>query len=258
MRRRPTRDVLRSGVCRRHVPSPPTCTSTNQQSGCGNTRQASERLPQAPALLPLYVNELAGVAAATGYPQYHVLGDGWGGMLAATAAAAGRLPGAVSLTLLNTPPSYAAWIEDRRRRVRVRCFDTSTPCTHDVQSASAAHPCIALCVALVHRTTCRHITLACPQALQLPGSAGQDLLAADSGSATLLQGGTAAAQAYLANVVCHRAGSSCLFNSLQETAVPVAQQLSGGYMFKVCFCVGGCQRLRLVMTTMYAACGDAC
>lgn len=74
----------------------------------------------------------------------------------------------------------------------------------------------------------------CPQALQLPGTTGQELLRADDGAGTLLQAGGPAAQAYLAAVVCHRAGSSCLFNTLQETAVPVAQQLSGGYMFKVC------------------------
>lgn len=69
--------------------------------------------------------------------------------------------------------------------------------------------------------------------MQLPGTAAQELLAADDGAGTLLQAGGAAAQTYLASVVCHRAGSSCLFNSLQETAVPVAQQLSGGFMFKV-------------------------
>lgn len=172
------------------------------QSGCGNTRRATERVPKAPALLPLYVDELAGVAAATGYPRYHVLGDGWGGMLAATAAAAGRLPGAVSLTLLNTPPSYSAWVEDRRQRVRGMC-------------------------ASLHIQTCL------AQALQLPGTLGQDLLAADDAAGTLLQRDSAATQAYLSSVVCHRAGSSCLFNSLQDTAVPVVQQLSGGYMFKV-------------------------
>ncbi len=98
-------------------PPPTTRPPLSIQSGCGVTLRTTNTTPTASSLLPLYVDELAGVASVLQYEEYHVLGDGWGGMLVATAAAQGRLPGAVSLTLLNTPPSYKQLVADRKQRV---------------------------------------------------------------------------------------------------------------------------------------------
>lgn len=68
---------------------------------------------------------------ALGLERVHLVGHGWGGMLALaylttpTAAAARDTPapslplGVASLTLLSTPPTWDALVRDRREKVRV-------------------------------------------------------------------------------------------------------------------------------------------
>jgi pimeloyl-ACP methyl ester carboxylesterase len=68
--------------------------------------------------LDLYLNELEAVVAAAKFKNFHLLGHGWGGMLALTAVEQGRLEGVASLTLLSTPPSYKSLVTDRLKNVR--------------------------------------------------------------------------------------------------------------------------------------------
>ena len=71
----------------------------------------------------LFLDELAAVKTALGLSQarHHVLGHGWGGMLAldALAKSVPEERGSVaSMTLASVPPSYARLVGDRQQRVR--------------------------------------------------------------------------------------------------------------------------------------------
>lgn len=87
--------------------------------GCGNSWVASGRKGPPPEAytLDLLVKEIAEVKAAAGLDRCHVLGHGFGGMMAVQALADGRLPGVATLTLLSAAPSWAALVSERRRQV---------------------------------------------------------------------------------------------------------------------------------------------
>jgi pimeloyl-ACP methyl ester carboxylesterase len=106
-----------------------------QQIGCGNSFLASEDAAPPPGdIAPgLFLEELAAVRTALGLSQarHHVLGHGWGGMLALDAlshSAPEQRSAVASLALASVPPSYARLVADRRRRVR--CVP-SLPTLHD-------------------------------------------------------------------------------------------------------------------------------
>ena len=117
------------------------------QIGCGNSFLASEdTAPPAADIAPgLFREELGAVKAALGLSQtrHHVLGHGWGGMLALDALAHSSTPeqrGAVaSLSLASVPPSYARLVADRQRRVRfvVATLSPAYYAVHDCCSTAA-------------------------------------------------------------------------------------------------------------------------
>lgn len=78
--------------------------------------------------MDLFVEELGMVKRALGLERHHVMGHGWGGMLALTAlvrSTAEDKEALASLALASTPPSYQSLVQDRQRRVRDRqsCSD---------------------------------------------------------------------------------------------------------------------------------------
>ncbi|WP_082019116.1 proline iminopeptidase-family hydrolase [Brevibacterium linens] len=79
------------------------------QLGCGN----STHLPDSPAEFwtpDLFVEEFFNLAASLGLDEFHVLGQSWGGMLAAEIAV--RQPAALrSVSILNSPASMALWVQ---------------------------------------------------------------------------------------------------------------------------------------------------
>ncbi len=78
------------------------------QIGCGN----STHLPDAPADFwtpALFVEEFHTVQEALGIGQYHLLGQSWGGMLAAEIAVL-RPPGLASVAICNSPASMELWM----------------------------------------------------------------------------------------------------------------------------------------------------
>ena len=71
--------------------------------------------------MDLFLDELSAVKSALGVKRHHLLGHGWGGMLALTAlskAAPEKRDAVASLSLASVPPSYQQLIQDRQRRVR--------------------------------------------------------------------------------------------------------------------------------------------
>ncbi len=86
------------------------------QVGCGR----SSHHPEAPAdhwSVELFLAELDDVLAHAGVREgYHLLGQSWGGMLAAEHAVR-RPAGLTSLVLLDSPASMPAWAEGTRRLV---------------------------------------------------------------------------------------------------------------------------------------------
>ena len=94
--------------------------SAAAQAGCGNSFRASGlKGPEATEMsLDLYLDELAAVRKALSLEQCHLMGHGWGGMLAlAHLLRSGDAQGVASVTLVSTAPSWAAAISDRSRRV---------------------------------------------------------------------------------------------------------------------------------------------
>ena len=78
------------------------------QIGCGR----STHLPDAPPEFwepGLFVDEFHTVRAELGFDQYHVLGQSWGGMLAAEIAVR-RPEGLLSLAICNSPASMELWM----------------------------------------------------------------------------------------------------------------------------------------------------
>ena len=95
------------------------------QIGCGKSFLASE--DSAPRLeeysVDLFLEELGVVKHALGLTRHHVMGHGWGGMLALAALAkstAEEKESVASLALASTPPSYQSLVQDRQKRVRDR------------------------------------------------------------------------------------------------------------------------------------------
>ena len=88
------------------------------QLGCGR----STHLPDAPADFwtpALFVEEFAAVVADLGLERYHVVGQSWGGMLAAEIALT-HPAGLASISILNSPASMELWVrgaESLRRRL---------------------------------------------------------------------------------------------------------------------------------------------
>lgn len=71
--------------------------------------------------MDLFLDELSAVKSALGVKRHHILGHGWGGMLALTALSRGvpeEKQAVASLSLASVPPSYRQLIQDRQRRVR--------------------------------------------------------------------------------------------------------------------------------------------
>ena len=91
------------------------------QAGCGNSFRASGLKGPEPAetSLDLYLDELAVVRTALNLEQCHLMGHGWGGMLALAhlLRSGGDARGVASVTLVSTAPSWAAAMLDRSRRV---------------------------------------------------------------------------------------------------------------------------------------------
>ncbi|CAL8466923.1 g6459 [Coccomyxa elongata] len=92
------------------------------QIGCGKSFLASEDSSPRPEdySMDLFVEELGMVKRALGLKRHHVMGHGWGGMLALTALArstAEDKDAVASLALASTPPSYQLLVQDRQRRV---------------------------------------------------------------------------------------------------------------------------------------------
>lgn len=78
------------------------------QLGCGR----STHLPDAPADFwtpALFVEEFAAVVDALGLERYHVVGQSWGGMLAAEIALT-HPAGLASVSILNSPASMDLWV----------------------------------------------------------------------------------------------------------------------------------------------------
>jgi L-proline amide hydrolase len=79
------------------------------QYGCGNSTHRSD----APADFwtpQLFVDEFLNLVQALGLPEYHLLGQSWGGMLGAEIAI--RKPdGLRSLAICNSPASMALWMD---------------------------------------------------------------------------------------------------------------------------------------------------
>lgn len=93
------------------------------QIGCGKSFLASEDASPRPEdySVDLFLEELGAVKRALGLKRHHVVGHGWGGMLALTALArstAEEKEAVASLALASTPPSYRALVQDRQRRAR--------------------------------------------------------------------------------------------------------------------------------------------
>lgn len=88
------------------------------QVGCGNTFLASNSsCPPAEQLtLDLYLRQIDALRAALRLDKVHLYGQGIGGMLALSYAAARQGPqgGVVSVTAASTPSSYARLVADRR------------------------------------------------------------------------------------------------------------------------------------------------
>lgn len=83
------------------------------QVGCGR----STHLPDAPAAfwnVQLFVDEFFNLVAALGLARYHLIGQSWGGMLAAEIATR-RPSGLQSLVICNSPASMALWVEGANR-----------------------------------------------------------------------------------------------------------------------------------------------
>ena len=79
------------------------------QLGCGN----STHLPDAPAEFwtpRLFVEEFHNLLEHLGITEYHLLGQSWGGMLAAEIAVE-RPAGLASLSICNSPASMQLWVE---------------------------------------------------------------------------------------------------------------------------------------------------
>lgn len=100
-----------------------TLQHTASQIGCGKSYLASgDTAPPAEDYsLELFLDELRAVKSALGLERCHVLGHGWGGMLALTAlsrATEEEKQAVASLSLASVPPSYKQLIQDRQKRVR--------------------------------------------------------------------------------------------------------------------------------------------
>ncbi|CAG9462099.1 unnamed protein product [Pedinophyceae sp. YPF-701] len=90
------------------------------QSGCGTSLRASKgATPPLATATPVaavdfFCAELEAVCQAQGLERYHVYAAGpWGGIVALSAAASGRIPGAASLVLASPVRSYAGLVRDR-------------------------------------------------------------------------------------------------------------------------------------------------
>ncbi len=83
------------------------------QLGCGN----STHLPDQPAEFwtpQLFVDEFHNLVEALGFSKYHIIGQSWGGMLAAEIAVR-RPEGLVSASICNSPASMELWLEGAAR-----------------------------------------------------------------------------------------------------------------------------------------------
>ncbi len=122
-----------------HLGGPERAVIHYDQIGCGR----STHLPDRGAdfwTVQLFLDELDAVLAHCGATGgYHLLGQSWGGMLAAEHAV--RAPaGLRSLTIANSPPSMALWVEEANRlRAALPAQVQATLLRHE-QDGTTAHP----------------------------------------------------------------------------------------------------------------------
>ncbi len=85
----------------------------------------------------LFVEELSVVRRTLGLNHVHLLGHGWGGMLALEHALSGA-PGIASLTLISTPASVPAWMDEVHELIAGLPMGARLALTQAIQDNSTA------------------------------------------------------------------------------------------------------------------------
>ena len=109
------------------------------QLGCGNSTLLPDRGPDfwTPQL---FVDELNNLIDRLGRRQrFHVLGQSWGGMLAAEYGVT-RPPGLKSLTIANSPASMQLWVEEANRLRRELPREVQETLDRHEQDGTTSHP----------------------------------------------------------------------------------------------------------------------
>lgn len=122
------------------------------QLGCGLSDH-----PYDPELwtIDLFVEELSVVRRTLGLNHVHLLGHGWGGMLALEHALSGA-PGLASLTLISTPASVPAWMAEVQELIADLPMGPRLTLTQAIQEKSITTPGYAEAAALFdQRHGCR-------------------------------------------------------------------------------------------------------
>jgi proline iminopeptidase len=89
--------------------------------------------------IDLFVEELSVVRRTLGLNQVHLLGHGWGGMLALEHALRGA-PGLASLTLVSTTPSVPAWLDEMGELIAGLPMSARLSLTQAIQEQSTSTP----------------------------------------------------------------------------------------------------------------------
>ena len=122
------------------------------QLGCG---RSDHRDPGATWSLDLFLEELQAVRDAAGLARYHLLGHGWGGMLALEYALA-RPGGLESLVLADTVASVPQWRQGLARLAGGLPAEISGPLEqHRLSGSLASSPCRCIVEAFMRRHFCR-------------------------------------------------------------------------------------------------------
>jgi proline-specific peptidase len=123
-----------------------------EQLGCG----ASDVPANHPGWsLELSLEELRAVVEAAGLAHYHLLGHGWGGMVALSAAL-DRLPGISSIALYSTVASVPQWRAELRALIAGLPDEIAVPLLAHAQAGTlASDACACLVEAFRKRHLCR-------------------------------------------------------------------------------------------------------